>query len=42
MKFSSNWKKARVQRIYARIANVRRDFLHPTFRTLLTPVGLLP
>ncbi|HKR43452.1 MAG TPA: transposase [Paraburkholderia sp.] len=30
VKFSSNWKKAkaRVQRIHARIANVRRDFLH--------------
>lgn len=29
-KFSNNWKKAkaRVQRIHARIANVRRDFLH--------------
>jgi putative transposase len=29
-KFSSNWKKAkaRVQKIHARIANVRRDFLH--------------
>ncbi|MCE2681018.1 MAG: transposase [Burkholderiales bacterium] len=28
--FSSNWKKAktRVQKIHARIANVRRDFLH--------------
>ena len=31
-KFSNNWKKARarVQRMYARIANVRRDFLHKT------------
>ncbi|MEM5386467.1 transposase [Paraburkholderia phymatum] len=29
-KFSNNWKKAkaRIQRIHARIANVRRDFLH--------------
>jgi transposase, IS605 OrfB family, central region len=29
-KFSSNWRKAkaRVQRIHARIANARRDFLH--------------
>jgi len=29
-KFSNNWKKAKtkVQRIHARIANVRRDFLH--------------
>lgn len=32
VKFSNNWKKAkaRVQRIHARIANVRRDFLHKT------------
>jgi putative transposase len=32
VKFSNNWRKAkaRVQRIYARIANVRRDFLHKT------------
>jgi putative transposase len=32
VKFSNNWKKAkaRVQRIYARIANARRDFLHKT------------
>lgn len=31
-KFSSNWKraKARVQRIHARIGNVRRDYLHKT------------
>ncbi|MFS8818949.1 transposase [Synechococcus sp. W60.1] len=30
VKFSNNWKKAkaRVQRIYSRIANARRDFLH--------------
>jgi putative transposase len=30
VKFNNNWKKAkaRVQRIYARIANVRRDYLH--------------
>lgn len=30
VKFSNNWKKAkaRVQRIHARIGNVRRDFLH--------------
>jgi putative transposase len=30
VKFSANWKKAkaRVQRLYARIANARRDFLH--------------
>lgn len=30
VKFSSNWRKAkaRVQRIHARIANVRRDFMH--------------
>jgi putative transposase len=29
-KFSSNWKraKARIQRIHARVANVRNDFLH--------------
>jgi putative transposase len=32
VKFSNNWKKAkaRVQRIHARIANARRDFLHKT------------
>lgn len=32
VKFSNNWKKAkaRVQRIHARIGNVRRDFLHKT------------
>jgi putative transposase len=32
VKFSNNWKKAKakVQKIYARIANVRRDFLHKT------------
>jgi putative transposase len=32
VKFSNNWKKAqaKVQRIYTRIANVRRDFLHKT------------
>jgi putative transposase len=32
VKFSNNWRKAkaRMQRIYARIANVRRDFLHKT------------
>jgi putative transposase len=31
-KFSNNWKraKARVQRIHARIGNVRRDYLHKT------------
>jgi putative transposase len=30
VKFSNNWRKAKakVQKIYARIANVRRDFLH--------------
>jgi putative transposase len=30
VKFSNNWKKAkaRVQRIHARVANARRDFLH--------------
>ena len=30
VKFSQNWKKARakVQRVHARIGNVRRDFLH--------------
>lgn len=32
VKFSNNWKKARarVQRIHARIGNVRRDYLHKT------------
>ena len=35
-KFSNNWKKAkvRVQKIHARIANVRRDFLHKTTTTI--------
>jgi len=35
-KFSSNWKKAkaRVQKIHARIANVRKDFLHKTTTTI--------
>ena len=34
--FSSNWKKAkaRVQRLHARIANVRRDFLHTRTTTI--------
>jgi putative transposase len=32
VKFSKNWEKAkiRIQRIYTRIANIRRDFLHKT------------
>ncbi|CAG1016093.1 hypothetical protein RHIZO_05271 [Rhizobiaceae bacterium] len=32
VKFSNNWKKAkaRIQRIHARIGNVRRDYLHKT------------
>jgi putative transposase len=36
VKFSSNWKKAkaRVQRIHARIANVRNDFLHKATTTI--------
>lgn len=36
VKFSNNWKKAkaRVQRIHARIANVRRDFLHKASATI--------
>ena len=35
-KFSSNWKKAkaRVQKIHARIGNVRRDFLHKATTTI--------
>ncbi|MCL7940851.1 transposase [Halomonas sp. ATCH28] len=35
-KFSNNWKKAktRVQKIQARIANVRRDFLHKASATI--------
>ena len=35
-KFSNNWKKAkaRLQRIHARIANVRRDFLHKATTTI--------
>ena len=36
VKFSSNWNKAkaRVQRIHARIADVRRDFLHKASATI--------
>jgi len=36
VKFSNNWKKAkaRVQRIHARIANARRDFLHKASTTI--------
>lgn len=36
IKFSNNWKKAkaRVQRIHARIANARRDFLHKATTTI--------
>ena len=36
VKFSSNWRKAKakVQRIHARIANARRDFLHKTTTAL--------
>ncbi|WP_150695103.1 RNA-guided endonuclease InsQ/TnpB family protein [Pandoraea terrae] len=36
VKFSNNWKtaKARVQRIYTRIANARKDFLHKTTTTI--------
>jgi putative transposase len=35
-KFSNNWKKAKakVQRIHARIANARRDYLHKTTTTI--------
>jgi putative transposase len=35
-KFSSNWKKAkaRIQKIHARIANARGDFLHKTSATI--------
>jgi putative transposase len=35
-KFSNNWRKAkaRVQKIYVRIGNVRRDFLHKTTTTI--------
>ncbi|MGL6071113.1 RNA-guided endonuclease InsQ/TnpB family protein, partial [Craterilacuibacter sp.] len=35
-KFSGNWKKAkaRVQRIYSRIGNARRDYLHKTTTTI--------
>ncbi|QQX87349.1 transposase [Cupriavidus necator] len=35
-KFSNNWKKAkaRVQRIYSRIGNARRDYLHKTTTTI--------
>ncbi len=36
VKFSNNWKKAksRIQRIHARIGNVRRDFLHKATTTI--------
>jgi putative transposase len=36
VKFSNNWRKAkaRVQRIYARIANARRDYLHKATTTI--------
>lgn len=36
VKFSNNWKKAkaRVQRIYARIGNARRDYLHKATTTI--------
>ncbi len=36
VKFSSNWKKekSRIQKIHARIGNVRRDFLHKTSTTI--------
>jgi putative transposase len=36
VKFSNNWKKAkaRVQKIHARIANARKDFLHKTTTTI--------
>ncbi|NRO98819.1 transposase [Paraburkholderia sp. NMBU_R16] len=36
IKFSSNWKKAksRIQRIHARIANARRDYLHKATTTI--------
>ena len=36
VKFSNNWKKAkaRVQRIHARIGNVRRDYLHKATTTI--------
>ncbi len=36
VKFSSNWKKAkaRVQKIHARIGNIRRDYLHKATNTI--------
>lgn len=36
VKFSNNWKKAkaRVQKIYTRIANARKDYLHKTTTTI--------
>lgn len=36
VKFSNNWKKAkaRIQRIHARIGNVRRDYLHKATNTI--------
>ena len=36
VKFSNNWKKAKakVQKIYSRIANARKDFLHKTTTTI--------
>jgi putative transposase len=37
VKFSSNWRKAkvRIQRIHARIGNARRDYLHKTMTASL-------
>ena len=36
VKFSSNWKKSKekIQRLHARIANIRRDYLHKTTTTI--------
>ena len=43
VKFSQNWKKerAKVQRVHARIGNVRRDFLHKASTTLCRQHALI-
>jgi putative transposase len=34
VKYSNHWKKAKVQKLHSRIADVRRDFLHKTSTTI--------
>ncbi len=43
VKFSNNWRKAkaRIQRIHARIANARRDFLHKTSTAISKNHGIV-